>query len=544
MHPRQQRWSAKRAVRNGSETNRCWVLHSNGGVKRIVLLAMIVAVGGILRLPRLSELSCDYDEGFSRKMLSFGFIETWHRVALDNSHPPLYYYLLRAWSTVFGSSPQALRMMSASLGLVSIIAAHLLVARLEEDRHGAVPGATRNENAAILAALLMALSPLQIALSQQIRMYPLGTALTLLSSWTLLRALGASAKRWQLWCPYVITASLLLYTHYFGLFVVCAQFLYSAGYSIRRGFANERSTTDRWSVLAEVILVFLLIDVLWLPWLPEFLDHQQHVTALFWSRPFTWRQLAFACLQLFVSSWSPWQSSVTGAAVATATYTAAMLALLIVGRQGMRLMGLASVVSFAMAIGFSLYARNIITARYFAFAHVLALCGIAAALGRTSRGVPRLAFSACLLFCASWACCVHVEQRELVSRRPGLVAAMAYLADVRKPSEPLIVANPMLQIAAVAHAVGSEDVYVLSQSTSFPFFHGAAVMRNDEYLSPEELITSRARKLWVIDAVNWIGRDRAARIPAPWVDVSEEVFPEQLSPSCKIVVRCCMRPSS
>lgn len=64
-------------------------------------------------------------------------------------------------------------------------------------------------------------------------------------------------------------------------------------------------------------------------------------------------------------------------------------------------------------------------------------------------------------------------------------------------------------------------------------------MRDDEYLSPETLAGLPARRLWAIDAVDWIAPEWKVALPREWIEVSEVVFPEwAAADNCRIVVRC------
>jgi hypothetical protein len=337
---------------------------------------------------------------------------------------------------------------------------------------------------------------------------------------------------------------LLAYTHYFGLLLLAAHFLYAVGFRLWRGFCDKTSTSDRWSTLAHVFFVFFIIQLLWLPWTPEFLGHRERVANSFWTREFAWDQLGGVCCQLFALTWPggvPSHSFIWGVGLSYLVFT---IALIVFGRHGVRLIGVAVFVTFAGAIGSSLLARNIMSARYFVFAHALLVCGIAIAAAGIHLRLPRNTILVTITAVASWLSWIHIKYRDEVAKRPGMAAAMGYLAEARKSDEPVVVANPMLQIAAVAEAVKPVKVKVLSPTAAFPFFQGTAVMQDDDYLSPAELIGSCVNRFWAIDAVNWTHGTFTVEIPDPWVDVSKEVFPGQLSTASQIIVRCYQRRSA
>ena len=104
------------------------------GVPRSWLpLAAIIALAGMVHCEHLAELSYDFDEAFCWKMTTFPASEIWARSALDN-HPPLYFYLLWAWSRAFGDSPEALRSLSVVFGLATVVGAYLLVRQIGSSR--------------------------------------------------------------------------------------------------------------------------------------------------------------------------------------------------------------------------------------------------------------------------------------------------------------------------------------------------------------------------------------------------------------------------
>ena len=362
-------------------------------------LSAIVALAAMVRCQNLAALSYDFDEAFCWKMIVFPVGEIWPRSALDN-HPPLYFYLLWGWARIFGDSPQALRSLSVLLGLATVVAAYFLVRESVGNALRGVPRTTDgsaigpggtpqrafptergrpapSDIPALAAAALVALSPLQVDWSQRVRMYVLGSALAVISSWLLLRALQARRPRWLDFGWYALAAAGLAYTHYFGLFVLAGQFLYAVG------------------------------------WLraPDDAEHSQSA-----DRP----------------------------------------------HPGPRPEG----------------------------------------QGATAGGTPT----------------------------PQSPAGGTPTPQSPAGGTP----TPQTQTGGTP----MQQVQVLSKSGAFPYFQGTAVMREEEYLSPEALARLPARQVWVIDAVDWIAPEWRVELSKPWVEVSNVDFPEWVSGSAMIVVRC------
>jgi mannosyltransferase len=607
-------------------------------------LAAVVALAALVRCHYLAEVSYDFDEAFTWKMTTFPAGEIWTRVARDN-HPPLVFYVLRGWSRLFGDSPGAMRSFNLALGLVAVIGAYLLVRQVTRSSQrnlqfevcdpqfaisqpsvslslppsvspmvgrlsvgGGTPqrafptDARMRELPALAAAALVAFSPYQIDFSQQVRMgYVLGAALTILSCWLFLRALQAGAPRWRDYVLYALAAAALAYTHHFGLFILAGQFLYGVGYVALRG-GESIGNAHR----CHLILAFVLILLLWLPWASSFLRQRQQVSDLFHTKPFAWNEVAKACYQTLAVRWEDDPPSERIAWAATAACLLPPLAMLIWGRGGLRLIGLCVLATFDGAICTSIGDRNIIQSRYFVFANALLLCGLPPLMvwhtkAKRERGTvasaarPRFGrvlgatTLAALVAGQAWLCLAHAQRREGFARRPGMMGAMAYLDESRQPGEPVLVCNPLLQVTATAHAArtraadsglrdtsdrphpnplpqgegeehphpspkyrlagaegeGEIRVQVLSSHTSFPYFQGTAVMREEDYLSPEALIKSSARRVWVIDATNWIIREWRLPLPLPWIELSEMTFPEgAAAENGRIIVRCYQRKMS
>src|SRR2546423_12411379 len=85
------------------------------------LLALVLLAAG-LRFYRIDAQSLWYDEGISAYQLTRSFGEIVRASSLD-SHPPLYYWTLKAWGSVFAASEVGLRSLSAVWGWVAAILA-------------------------------------------------------------------------------------------------------------------------------------------------------------------------------------------------------------------------------------------------------------------------------------------------------------------------------------------------------------------------------------------------------------------------------------
>jgi uncharacterized membrane protein len=137
----------------------------------------------------------------------------------DDTHPPLYFVMLRLWTERFGSATTTMRAFSAAVGLLLVPSAFWLALTLFE-------GWPQRLQVAGLSAALVAVSPYQIAIASEARMYSLWPVLTALSGVFLLRSLRRD--RLLDWALYGLTMAGSLYVHWFSLLVLFGYGLYMA----------------------------------------------------------------------------------------------------------------------------------------------------------------------------------------------------------------------------------------------------------------------------------------------------------------------------
>jgi mannosyltransferase len=202
----------------------------------------VVLVAAPVRWFRIDAQSLWYDEGISAHQLTRSFPEILHAAALD-THPPLYYWALKAWGETIGSSEMGLRSLSAFWGVVMVLLTWLIGRRL----FGTLAGT--------LAAGLLAIAPLAVYYSQEVRMYTQVTALAMLAVYAYV------ARSYWL---YVLAGLATLYSQYLGAAVLVALNVHALIW--------WRSRTRReW-------LAWLganaLIALGFAPWLPTFVEQQ------------------------------------------------------------------------------------------------------------------------------------------------------------------------------------------------------------------------------------------------------------------------------
>jgi len=178
-----------------------------------LFLLLLLGLAAALRFWGLDRQPLWLDEATSA---SFAARPFWDCVFAEVQHPPLFNALLHFVVSAFGSSDFVLRVPSALFGVASVAALWFLARRLFPLMPTVAP----------TAASLAAVSPFLIYYSQECRSYSLLILLSLLSMLAFLRfsrgdasrAPGSSASL----ALYVLLSVLLLYTHYFSVFVLLA----------------------------------------------------------------------------------------------------------------------------------------------------------------------------------------------------------------------------------------------------------------------------------------------------------------------------------
>jgi hypothetical protein len=169
----------------------------------------LLALALVLRVHDLAHQSLWLDEGytllFSRMPLDRLFL-----VGGAHEHPPLYYLLVHLTLGVHDSYlvPRALSVLFGSLTVVAVF-------RLGVRLGGFVAGS--------VAALLVAVSPLQVFYSQDGRGYALAGLLVVLSYLALFRAVDDS--KWAAWALYGVCIALTLYAEYTAVLALTPQLL-------------------------------------------------------------------------------------------------------------------------------------------------------------------------------------------------------------------------------------------------------------------------------------------------------------------------------
>jgi uncharacterized membrane protein len=200
-----------------STSTHAYALPSSKAGTRIFIITLILLLAAALRITDLTQQSLWTDEGFTYNVITRA--DMLPEIAAD-THPPLYYALLRGWVAVAGDSVFALRFFSIIPSLLSVAMMAPLARVLTKDR--ALAGAPA---VPALAALGLALADSENFLAQEIRMYTLTTLLAIFSMYAYVRWYRAPDLRWGV--AWTISTTALIYTYYLGLYIPLIQGLHA-----------------------------------------------------------------------------------------------------------------------------------------------------------------------------------------------------------------------------------------------------------------------------------------------------------------------------
>ncbi|EDX86722.1 hypothetical protein S7335_4428 [Synechococcus sp. PCC 7335] len=250
-------------------------------------LPFILVLAAVLRLYRLTAKPLWVDElytafyslGKSLDMIPFGELlpperywaliadpgtpwQAAQAVTTYSNHPPLFFMLMNGWLQSVGTSIWSLRAFAVGWGLVAVIGVFYLGRRIGGNRTGQI------------AALLMAVSPYGIYLSQEARHYSLAVAIAtfVLVNWIALLQGERTFWRWLSWVGLNVLG---LYVHYFYGFGLIAQWLVTAVVLLRRLQSRTQTLAQTLNQSFGWLLAIIATALLYFPWGPTALTHFQ-----------------------------------------------------------------------------------------------------------------------------------------------------------------------------------------------------------------------------------------------------------------------------
>jgi 4-amino-4-deoxy-L-arabinose transferase-like glycosyltransferase len=239
----------------------------------------VCLLGLAMRLPTLSSHSLWIDETYSAWFSGLPLRELWTSVPLYETHPPMYYTLLKGWRALFGASEAGLRGMS-------VLASVLTIAVLASSGRALRAGA-RGDVVALLAALFLSVNAGNIDYAQQCRPYALetlGASIVIVCALRLLQKLAAQSGPVFSWAPLRapmaalgVAMGITLWLHNTAIFIAFGVWVAMAVtvFALIRGRRVQQ--------LLAIGLPGLLALLLWSPFVPMFIKQNANMATMsFW----------------------------------------------------------------------------------------------------------------------------------------------------------------------------------------------------------------------------------------------------------------------
>lgn len=230
--------------------------------KEKILVFILFLTCLALRLVFISQKNLWFDEVFSWHLSLDSFYTIIVRTAND-IHPPLFYFILKIWTFIFGDSVSVMRLLSAMFTSGAVFFLYPLSRRYLD-----IPNT-------IMVLMLYIISPLNLYYSQEVRMAGMNLFWNIGSVYYLLKLMDKSHDFHRIFkdkfsIKYVLFTAAAIYTHYFSFFILAAEVIYII-YTYRKSAKQY---------IAYLLLIASVV-VLYLPWVPELITH--------FSRGQSWR---------------------------------------------------------------------------------------------------------------------------------------------------------------------------------------------------------------------------------------------------------------
>ena len=252
-----------------------------GCVNKSIWFLLIFAAATFLYLYNITFSDMWIDESFTHGLVKHSLGDITDLVKND-FHPPLYFYGLKIFVSLFGVSVLSIRLFSV-LGVLSILMLGYVVGQRVFGQSGA-----------LYFCLLIISLPMLTAFSHEARMYTWGAfAVTGVYLYSVLFI--SSNKKNDLLCL-MLFSLIAAYTHYYGLLAAFWANIFVAGYLLIK---KNRS----W----QIHLGYSFISaIFYIPWFFVSLNHIKKVEESFWVPAVTWDTILSCFTGPFAhKSWFP-----------------------------------------------------------------------------------------------------------------------------------------------------------------------------------------------------------------------------------------------
>ncbi|MFW6365438.1 MAG: glycosyltransferase family 39 protein [Spirochaetota bacterium] len=236
-------------------------------VRELVVWGALYCAGIFLLLFRITHEGVWYDESYTIAAVRNSFGDMVGMIARD-SHPPLYFLLLKSFTLVFGESVFVFRLFSALAVFLLALVGFTHIRRLVSNSAG------------LIYAVLVFVTPISIFQAQETRMYSWCGALVMVSfvfifEWWK----NGSMKNWIAGALCAYAAAL---THYYGLIAVTVMY----------GVLTVYALVTRREAVVRILVTCAALVILYTPVFFMLAYQASRISGGFWIQPMPlWRAL-------------------------------------------------------------------------------------------------------------------------------------------------------------------------------------------------------------------------------------------------------------
>ncbi len=222
------------------------IVRAETAILLICLIALVMRLWGL----GFQSLWLDELQTMNEANPALGWGELFNFFKTGEHHPPLFFITERIFFSIFGHTAYTARLAPAIAGVAGIWAMYQLGKEI------------LNRNLGILCAMLTCVNYFCLSYSQEARPYSFAFLFAALSFTWFIKFLKDPSKRNIAW--YSVFSLLLLYTHYYSLFVITAQSI------LALLFIFQERGPERKRLSRSFLLSLLIIIIGYLPWLSYF----------------------------------------------------------------------------------------------------------------------------------------------------------------------------------------------------------------------------------------------------------------------------------
>ncbi len=233
----------------------------NTYIKENLLQILIIIIGAAIMFIPAFHSNIWFDESYTVGLMNHSFADIWNITASD-VHPPLYYWILKLVSLIFGETIMIYRIFS----IIPLIVMGILgLTHISKDF---------GKKVGTIFSFLTFFLPIVILYASEIRMYTLAMLIVTIAGIYLYRFI--KEKNMKNIIIFAIFSLLSCYTHYYG---VVAMGIINLGLIIY--VITKRKELDK-KILITFILAEILQVLIYFPWMIELVGQIASVSGGFW----------------------------------------------------------------------------------------------------------------------------------------------------------------------------------------------------------------------------------------------------------------------